>query len=68
MEKKRDISVEKVKVSSVGKDPKPSPLEEIKKQEKLRKEKQKLAARLVHGVYSTMELAKQQFIEDMCGH
>lgn len=66
---KKNLSVEKSKVSSVGRDERVSPVwEELKAQEKLKKQKQKVAIRLVHGLYSTMDLARQQIIEDMCGN
>ncbi len=34
--------------------------------EKIRKQKQKLAAKLVLGTYSTMDLSRNQLMEDMC--
>lgn len=51
---KRKLSIEKVKVSSVGKDDRSPLRDQIKAQEKVRKQKQKIAVRMVHGLYSTM--------------
>lgn len=37
----------------------------MKAQERSRRAKQKVAVRLVHGLYSMMDLARHQFIEDI---
>lgn len=58
--------MEQVKVSSVGREEKSPLRDELKKKEKLKKQKQKLATKMVYGLYSTMELSKAQFMEDMC--
>lgn len=62
---KRKLSIEKVKVSSVGKEDRSPLRDQIRAQEKIKKQKQKIAVRLVNGLYSTMELSKQ-FAEDIC--
>ena len=62
---KRKLSIEKVKVSSVGKEDRSPLRDQIKAQEKTKKKKQKIAVKMVHGLYSTMELSKQ-YAEDIC--
>ena len=51
---------------SVGRDEKSPLRDEVKKIEKIRKQKQKLAAKLVLGTYSMMDLSRNQLMEDMC--
>lgn len=54
LEKKADVSIEKMKTSSVGKDNRLYAREDRVNKEQLRKQKQKLALKLVHGLYSMM--------------
>lgn len=62
---KRKISIEKAKVLSVGKELKSPIRDEIRKQDKIKKKKHKLATKLVTCAYSTMDLARAQFMEDI---
>ena len=39
--------------------------QEARNAEALKKKKTKLAMKMINGIYSTMELSKQQFLEDM---
>jgi hypothetical protein len=65
---KQRISAEKgKKISSVGREERSPIREEIRKQEKVRKQKQKVAGKLVHDIYSMLDLSRQQFMEDICG-
>jgi hypothetical protein len=52
----------------VGKDDRSHAKEDRINQDKMRKQRQKLATKLVNGMYSMMELSKQQFTDDMCSY
>jgi hypothetical protein len=54
VERQKGCSIDKAKVSSVGRDEKSPLREDVIKAEKIRKQRQKLATRMVCGLYSTM--------------
>ena len=61
---KRDKSIEKPK-KSVSKEVQSPIRDEIKKQEKIKKQKQKFATKMTLQLYSTMDLSRPQLVEDM---